>query len=171
MAEKTVLIAYSSKYGSTEEIAHRIGETLTEKGFTVTVQRTKKAKDLSDFGAVILGSGAYMGRWRREAAAFLKKKERALAEKRTWIFSSGPTGTEKPNAFMNGKSLPDSLQAIADRIRPVNVTVFHGKVVADKLNFFEKKVMKMVKAPSGDFRVWKDITAWAEGIAEVLKKS
>jgi menaquinone-dependent protoporphyrinogen oxidase len=171
MTNKNVLIAYSSKYGSTEEIARKISDTLTAKGFSTTLLPARKATDLSGFGAVVLGSAAYMGRWRREAAAFLRNNERALAEKRTWIFSSGPTGTEKPNAFMNDKSLPDSLQQIADRIRPVDVTVFHGKVDADKLNFFEKKIIKMVKAPSGDFRVWKDITAWAEGIAEVLKKS
>ncbi len=112
-----------------------------------------------------------VARWRKQAATFLKANERALAERPVWLFSSGPTSGEDAGSFLEGKSLPDALQPIADRIRPRGITSFHGVLNADKLNFIEKWMMKNMKAPFGDFRKWDAITAWATAIADALKEN
>ncbi len=39
----------------------------------------------------------------------------------------------------------------------------------NKLNFFERWIIKKVKAPVGDFRDWEAITEWANRIAGDVK--
>ncbi|NPV09152.1 MAG: hypothetical protein HPY83_14480 [Anaerolineae bacterium] len=164
-----VLVAYGSKYGATAEIAQRIGETLRQAGLEADVLPADKVRDLGSYAAVVIGSGVYIGRWRKEAAQFLQANQAALAEKPVWLFSSGPTGEGDPLDLAQGWRLPGKLQPVADSIAPRDVTVFGGALDPDKLNFIEKWVIKNVKAPMGDFRNWDAITAWAEGIAAELK--
>ena len=69
-----------------------------------------------------------------------------------------------------GWRFPKSLQPIADRIKPRDITVFHGAVDLEKLNSFYKWIINKVESPIGDFRDWDVITSWASSIAEVLKE-
>jgi menaquinone-dependent protoporphyrinogen oxidase len=165
---KTVLIAYASKYGSTAEIAEKIGEVLRQDGLVVEVKAADSVKDLSPYQAVILGSAVYVGRWRKQAVKFLQANEKALAEKPVWIFSSGPSGEGDPVEILKGWRMPESIQPILDRLQPRDVVVFHGNLDPDKLNFIERRMIKMVEAQTGDFRDWEAIQAWAKSIAEGL---
>jgi menaquinone-dependent protoporphyrinogen oxidase len=75
---KKVLIAYGSRYGSTEEIAHTIAETLKDIGLEaqlLDLRRTKQKQwpPLTSFDGILVGSGIRIGRWTKEAKAFLKK--------------------------------------------------------------------------------------------------
>jgi menaquinone-dependent protoporphyrinogen oxidase len=85
-----------------------------------------------------LGSAVYIGKWRKEAATFLKTKDKALAELTVWLFSSGSTGEGDPVELAEGLRFPKALQPIADRIRPRDIAVFHGNVNMKKQNFIEK---------------------------------
>jgi menaquinone-dependent protoporphyrinogen oxidase len=163
-----ILVAYATKYGATAGIAEKIGEVLGRAGLDAEVLPIAKAGDPSDYSAVILGSGVYIGQWRKEAAAFLTANEKTLARRPVWLFSSGPTGTGDPVEIMEGWRFPEKHQPIADRIRPRGIAVFHGALDADKLNLAEKLAVKMVKAPFGDFRDWEAVTVWAQGIAKEL---
>ncbi len=167
---KTILVTYASKHGATAEIAQKIGETLTQAGYQTALAEAKTVRDLSPYWAVILGSAVYYGMWRKDAVKLLKSHEQILATKPTWLFSSGPTGEGDPVELMHGWRFPSKQQEIADRIGPRNYAVFHGAVNPDKLNFFEKRILKNVKAPTGDFRDWEAITAWAASISEALKE-
>ena len=166
-----VLVAYATKYGATAEIAEKIGQVLREAGLRADVHPADRVSDLTPYKAVVLGSGVYIGRWRKGAATFLKANEKALAERPVWLFSSGPTGEGDPVELTNGWRFPKALQPIADRIQPRDVAVFHGVMDGEKLNPFERWIIKNVKAPMGDFRDWDAITAWATAIADVLKAS
>ncbi len=170
MVKKT-LVAYGTKYGATAEIAEKIGEVLRQAGLPTDVLPADHVHDLAGYQAVVLGSGVYMGKWRKEAAQFLKTNEQALAERPLWLFSSGPTDHGDPLELLNGWRLPEAQQAIADRIHPRDVAVFNGALKIDKLNFFEKWItQKMVKAPVGDFRNWDAVASWANTIANTLKE-
>jgi menaquinone-dependent protoporphyrinogen oxidase len=166
-----VLVAYGTKYGGTAEIAEKIGQVLREAGLRADVHPADRVSDLTPYQAVVLGSGVYIGRWRKEAATFLKANEQALAERPVWLFSSGPTGEGDPVELTSGWRLPKALQPVADRIQPRDVAVFHGVMDGKKLNPIEKWTIKNVKAPIGDFRDWDAITAWAMAIADVLKEA
>jgi menaquinone-dependent protoporphyrinogen oxidase len=163
-----VLVAYASKYGATKEIAEKIGEALRQAGLRADVLPANHVKDLTPYKAVVLGSAVYIGMWRKEAKAFLKANEKALAERPVWLFSSGPTGEGDPLALTQNWRFPKGLQPVADRIHPRDIALFHGAVDVNKLNGVERWMLKNVKAPSGDFRDWKAITAWGGSISDTL---
>jgi len=164
-----VLVTYATKYGATAEIAERIGQVLRQAGLDVEVLPAERVGNLLAYKAVVLGSAVYIGQWRKQAAAFLKANEKALAERPVWLFSSGPTGTGDPVELTQGWRIPKGLQPVADRIKPRDMAVFHGSANVEKMNFLEKWMLKNVKAPAGDFRDWEAITAWATAIADALK--
>jgi menaquinone-dependent protoporphyrinogen oxidase len=167
--EKSVLVAYATKYGATAEIAERIGEVLRQAGLAADVLPADRVGDLAQYQAVVLGSAVYIGRWQKQAANFLKANEKALAERPVWLFSSGPTGEGDPVKLTEGWHFPKALQTVADRIQPRDIAVFHGHVNVEKVNFLEKWMIKNVKAPFGDFRDWGAIASWATAVADALK--
>jgi menaquinone-dependent protoporphyrinogen oxidase len=169
--DRRVLVAYATKHGGTAEIAERIWEVLRQAGLRTDVLPADRVSDLSSYEAVVLGSGVYIGRWRKEAARFLKANEQLLAERPVWLFSSGPTDDGDPVELTDGWRLPRALQPIADRIQPRDIAVFHGVLDEKELGAIEKWMIKNVKAPLGDFRDWDAIAAWAKAIAEALKEA
>ena len=87
--DKAILVTYASKYGATREIAEKIGEDLRLAGLGVDVLPVDDVRELDPYKAVILGSAVYIGKWQKEAEVFLKANEQSLADRPTWIFSSG----------------------------------------------------------------------------------
>lgn len=168
--ESRVLVAYASKYGATKEIAEKIGQVLEENGLRVDVLPARQAGNPEPYGAVVLGSAAYIGQWRKEASRFVKNNAETLVKKPTWLFSSGPTGEGDAVEMMKGWRYPKGLGPFIDLIKPRDITVFHGVLKTEKMNFLEKWVIKNVKSPTGDFRDWDAITRWAVNIAGELKK-
>lgn len=166
--DKQVLVAYATKHGSTAEISARIGRALQDAGLTTDVMPVDDVSDVTRYTAVVLGSAVYVGRWRKEATRFLEEHEAALAQRDVWLFSSGPTGEGDPVEQLEGWRLPEKLQPAADRIGPHDIAVFQGVLDADKLNFVERFMINAVKAPTGDFRDWEAIDAWAKEIAASL---
>jgi len=161
-------VAYGTKNGATAEIAERIGQVLREAGLPTDVLPAGRVRDLTPYGAVVLGSAVYMFHWRKEAAKLLKALEASQAGRAVWLFSSGPTSETDTDAFLEGMKLPKALQPVADRIQPRDVAVFRGVLDLEKLNPFERWVMNKMKAPAGDYRDWDAIEAWAGTIAQAL---
>jgi len=165
-----ILVAYATKHGATGEIAEKIGQVLRQSGMSVDVLPVRDVGDVAAYKAVVLGSALYIGRWLRDAAKFLEANEKALAERQVWVFSSGPTEEGDPVELLDGQRIPKALQPIADRIRPRDVTVFHGYNNVDKMSGLEKWMIKRVEAPMGDFRDWEAISSWAAGIASEVQQ-
>jgi menaquinone-dependent protoporphyrinogen oxidase len=168
--DRNILVTYASKYGATREIAEKIGGVLRQAGLQADVLPVDGIRDLNPYKAVILGSAVYIGKWQKEAVTFLQANEKILADRLVWLFSSGPTGEGDPVELLEGWRLPPSLQPVADRIHPREIAVFHGYINPDKINFFQKWLVKsVVKKPLGDFRDWDMIVSWATTIADALK--
>jgi menaquinone-dependent protoporphyrinogen oxidase len=165
-----ILVTYASKYGATREIAETAGEILRQAGLDVELKPVSPKQQLDGYKAVILGSAVYVGKWRKEAEVFLRRNEAALAGRPVWIFSSGPTGEGDPLQLVDGVGLPASVQAVADRIHPRDIKLFHGNIDPLKVNAIEKWAVKsLVKKPFGDYRDWEDIASWAKSIASALQ--
>ena len=163
-----VLVAYASKYGSTAEIAQKMGAQLTRAGFATDVVPVTEVADLTPYRAAIVGSAVYVGQWRKEAAAFLELHEHALAARPVWLFSTGPTGEGDPVQLMKGWRFPEALQPVADRIHPRGIALFHGALDVKNLSLPEKVIIKGVKAPVGDYRDWAAVAAWTDAVAREL---
>lgn len=166
-----ILVTYATKYGSTAEIAEKIGEVLRQAGFQTDIFPTNRVHDLTPYKAVILGSAVYIGKWRKEAVRFLQAHEKTLTELPVWLFSSGPTGEGDPVELLKGWRIPADQQPVIDRIHPRGIAVFHGNVNVSKLNPIERFMLNNVKAPVGDFREWDAITSWATSIAHALEQA
>jgi menaquinone-dependent protoporphyrinogen oxidase len=164
-----MLVAYASKYGATQEIAEKIADVLREAHLTVDVLPADEVNMANTYRGVVLGSAVYAGQWRKEAVAMLETMERTLAERPVWLFSSGPTGEGDADHLLKGWRFPAAQQPIADRIQPREITVFHGDIEMNKLNFGEKLIIKGVRAQTGDYRDWEAIKAWARQIAHVMR--
>ncbi len=163
-----VLVAYATKRGATAEIAERIGRAIEQAGLPAAVLPVDEVSALDEYSGVVVGSAVYIGRWRKEAVIFLKSHETELARTPAWIFSSGPTGEGKSDAFMDDAPLPKSVRATAESIHPRDIAIFHGAIDPEQLSAFERWIVKRVKAPVGDFREWDDIEAWGTHIADEL---
>ena len=165
---KNVLVAYGSKFGSTAEIAESIAKVLRNRGLNASLMPASTVNDLDAYDAVVLGSAVYTGHWTKEAIEFLVAHEAALSTRPVWFFSSGPTGQGDPVERLRGWRFPEAQLDVADRIRPQGMVVFHGKIDIDNLHFGERLMIRAIGAPTGDFRDWAAIAAWAEEVAATL---
>jgi menaquinone-dependent protoporphyrinogen oxidase len=157
----TVLVAYASKHGSTQEIAEFIAETLRGLGKEADCVPVAEAPDPRRYEGVILGSAVYVGSWLPDATAFARGNAEDLAERPVWLFSSGPFG----NQILDQEEQPQELEELRNRISPKDHRMFFGALDMDKLAFEERMVVKAMGAPAGDFRDWDDIRSWTEDIA------
>lgn len=169
MADK-VLVAYGTKYGATKEIAEKIGEILKGEGIPADVLPADRTTDPGQYNAFVIGSAIYMGFWRKEAIIFVENNINILTKCQVWIFSSGPTGEGDITEQMKDWKYPPKLKLAIEQIKPKDITAFHGAADPAKLTLIHKAILKMVKAPTGDFRKWDVIESWAKDIAEQLKK-
>jgi menaquinone-dependent protoporphyrinogen oxidase len=166
-----ILVTHASKYGATEEIAEKIGEVLRKAGLQVDVLPVNGNHNLSEYKSVIMGSAIYIGKWPKNAVAFLKGNLEILADRPVWLFSSGPTGKGDPVELVDGCRFPSGLKPMIDRIKPRDVVVFHGFINPEKMNPIEKWAVKsVVKKPFGDFRDWESIINWTTSIAHAMKE-
>jgi menaquinone-dependent protoporphyrinogen oxidase len=165
------LVAFASKHGSTKEIAEFIAKTLEQHNVYTDVLYVGAVMNLSEYDAIIIGSAVYAGQWRPEAAQFLKVRTDILAEKRVWLFSSGPTGHGNATDLLGGFLFPENLEYHRNKINPVDTVVFHGNLDLTKLTLAELMIVNSYGGPLGDYRQWDKIKTWADGIATTLAET
>jgi menaquinone-dependent protoporphyrinogen oxidase len=161
----TLLIAYASKHGSTQEIAERIAEKLRQLGIQAETRSVDEVSDPESYEALVIGSAIYYGSWLKVATEWVHRNQVTLAARPVWLFSSGPLGTEVKDAEPQPKELAEFQQAIGPR----DQRLFFGALDHHKLSFAERMMVKAVRAPEGDFRDWEAIEAWAASIARDLR--
>ena len=170
-----VLVAYASKYGATEGIAQRIGEALNGRGLEADVVRCEDLREASGYDAYVVGSAVYEFNWRKDARKFVERNAGVLAARPTWLFSSGPLGTEEVDK--DGKDVlkgaePRQFAAYEELVHPRGKQVFRGAYDHDKIRGGDRIVAWMPAIrdilPEGDFREWDAIDAWADSIADAL---
>ena len=173
-----VLVAYASKYGATEGIAQRIVETLRQRGLEADVRSCKDVDEASGYDAYVVGSATYEFNWRRSARKFVERNAEVLAAKPTWLFASGPVGTEtvdkEGNDVLKGAE-PKQFTEYEDLVHPRGKQVFRGAYHHDKIRGADRIITWMPAIrdimPEGDFRDWDAIDAWATAIADELGAS
>lgn len=158
-----VLVTASSKYGSTEEIAAAIADGLGSHGLDVTVAHVDEVEDAGGYDAVVLGSAVYAGRWMRPARSLAASLAAMPSGPPLWLFSSGPIGDPpKPEGD------PSDVAGLRDAPNIRGHAVFAGKLVRDELRFGDRAIVSALQAPDGDFRDWREISAFADEVAHDL---
>jgi len=161
-AMKKILVTYSTRAGSTAEIAATIGQTLSQRGYSVDVLPVKKQPNPSDYDAVILGSPIRMGSWLPEVIAFIKENRTLLEQLPVAVFTvhmlnSGDDEESRTNrqAYLN---------AVREWISPAEEAFFLGKMDLAKLSFLDRFISNVMKAKDEDLRDWNTINAFAESV-------
>ena len=157
-----VLIAYSTKAGSTAEVAAKIGEVISQRGFGVDVLPLSAVNDLSAYDTVILGSAVRVGNVLPEMTKFVEKHQDALKQK---VFSSFFV------CMTLIETTPETLQTVSAYLEPIRILVkpvsegmFAGVLSLKKLGMVDRMLAKMVKIPEGDYRQWALIEEWAKNV-------
>ena len=173
-----VLVAYASRHGSTEGIAARVAEVLARAGLTAELRDVEDVDDAETYDAFVVGGAAYMFHWLRPATVFVKQNHRLLSRRPSWLFSSGPLGTDlvdEEGHDVLETSRPKEFTELEDMISPRGTMVFFGAWDPDEAPVgVGERLMRMLPAarealPTGDFRDWDAIEDWAGEIAVYLK--
>lgn len=157
-----ILVTYATKAGSTAEIAAKIGEHLSARGFAVDVINVKAKPDPKDYQAVILGSCIRMGAWLPEMMDYIKANQFALNAMQSALFTvhmlnAGEDETSKTarTAYM------DKVRALMPGTEEV---YFLGAMDFSKLSILDRFISKMVKSVESDQRDWDKIKSWSSAL-------
>jgi menaquinone-dependent protoporphyrinogen oxidase len=158
-----VLVTYGSKRGGTAGLAHMVAEGLRECGLTVEVLPPAKARDISDYDAVVVGGALYAVRWHKGARRFVRRHIAALRQRPTYFFSSGPLDDSAATADI--PPVP-GVRSLMDRTGARGHATFGGR-----LSIYARGVpaSAMAKKMAGDWRDPLQVRAWALQIGRQLQ--
>lgn len=160
---RNVLVIAASKHGSTLEIAEAIAVRIRSAGLEADVREPVAVNSLDEHDAVVLGSAVYASHWLPAALDVIDRFGDEFATRPVWLFSSGPVG-EQPLP----ESRPNDVDDLAASIGARDHKIFAGSIDKEDLGLGERAVVKLLRAPIGDYRDWKAIRRWAGGIAKAL---
>ena len=180
-----MLIAYGSRWGSTEEIAGRLAEFLGEEGVeadTLDVKGDRHWPSLEGYDGVIVGSSVKITKWMREPLQFLRRKAGELRGKPLALFVSCISLLTDPEYART-----DLLEKVAESsgVEPALMEAF-GPVIdmgpGSRMGFLDKKIAQSVMLGlskekglefdadgRNDLRDWGRVEEFARGFAEVLR--
>jgi menaquinone-dependent protoporphyrinogen oxidase len=166
MNTKSILLAYATRFGSTQEVAETIATSLRQAGFEVDMQLMQEVSTLANYDAIVLGAAIYNAHWHPEAHNFLSRHQKALNDLPVAIFTLGPLSTSEA-AKRNSRRQLDKELAKYPWLKPVALEIFAGKYDPSKpgLSFFERFL------PARDYRNWDAIRAWANALPEQIQHS
>ena len=184
---KKILIAFGTRYGSTEEIANKISEIFNQKGLEPSIMNLKDVNsfdsiDLEEYDGILLGSGIKIGKWTKSVQSFMKylKEKSYEKNKKLGVFiSSGEAGNPDNRSQIREKYIENVLNEL-----DINVDLYDafGGVIDlsdnSNLGFLTKKMLKAMakKDPNitygevNDGRDWDQITNFAEKFAKLVEE-
>jgi len=172
MTSMKILVVYATRYGSTREVADRVGATLRDDGLTVDVLPVESVRDLSQYAGVVFGTAYYFGKMLKTGTAFLERRRGALEKMPVAFFALGPTTTADDLAEARGQM--DKTLAELSWLKPVASEMFVGKYDPAVLHGLDKLVTKLKASPlyglgAHDDRDWQAIESWARSVGAVIQ--
>lgn len=168
-----ILVTYTSRSGSTAEIAEAIGKTLTKNGTSVDVLCMQDVEDLSRYSAVVAGSPIRGSKWLPEAMQFIQTHRSELAKKPFATFTVCIT-LAMSNSEQYRQAVSGWIAPIRAQVKPVSEGLFAGVLDFTKLPLtFDTLKLRLVVAlgifPRDDRRDWKAVRVWAESLQSLLQ--
>jgi menaquinone-dependent protoporphyrinogen oxidase len=175
------LVAYGTRWGSTEAVAKELTSLLRKMGRTtdmLNLDRNEKT-DLEAYDMVVIGSGIAYGSWSKGALKFLERNSPALSEKRLAMFACcGDLLFDPSRADEYERRY---LRDVARRyeLEPFSMGLFGGAIDFERYSFLVKGILSMWNAGKKDmrergidpekpydFRDWEKIRSWGECLLE-----
>ncbi|MDA8218887.1 MAG: flavodoxin domain-containing protein [Dehalococcoidales bacterium] len=171
----SVVVTFASRYGSTREVAEAMAATLRERGLEADARPMREVRTLEGYGAIVLGTGLYMGHWYKDADRFLSQHRAALTGRPVAVFALGPIRSPLDEEERQGSLAQlDERLAKFPWLEPIAREVFGGKYDPAKLRFPDNLIASLPASPlkgmpASDVRDWRAIRAWATALAAKLR--
>jgi len=163
MNANSILLAYASRYGSTQDVAESIAAALRQVGLRVDMRPMQDVKGLDQSDAIVLGAAIYNGKWHPDAHDFLSRHQKAIGQRPVAVFALGPLSTSE-EAMRRSRGQLERDLGMYPWLKPVAVEVFVGKLDPSKLSLFER-----LGSTASDRRDWDAIRAWADSLPAQLQ--
>lgn len=162
------LVAYATRYGSTQEVAETVAATLRERGLAVDIQPMREVRSINQYGAIVLGAPLYMFHWHKDAMHFLARHHDDLITRPVAIFALGPWHNDEKE-FQDVRGQLDKELAKFPWLAPRAIEIFGGKFDPEKLTFPHNMLPALKRQPASDIRDFTTIRAWADNLAATLQ--
>ncbi len=159
MKTQRVLVAFSSRSGSTAEAAELIASSLRAAGFGADCRPASEVADLAAYDAVVLGSGVFVPSRASDGGGFIARHRIALRSLPVWLFCVGPIGMGHADGAAAVRPAECSIVTVGRAIEARDVAVFGTFGMPDG----DDPVAAIHPADA------RDVRAWAQGIADVLR--
>ncbi|MGQ9908179.1 MAG: flavodoxin domain-containing protein [Candidatus Flexifilum sp.] len=166
MNDKPCLVAYASRYGSTAEIAARIGSTLSAHGLLVDVRPIGAPIAPAEYGSAVLGAPIYSAAWPVEMDAFVRTHQAALRPLPVALFAVALRLRDDSDALR--AAVLGAIDVYRVMLAPVSIGLFAGALAYNRLSPIVRLQIQSKGLPEGDFRNWDAIARWAAGLPPLL---
>ena len=168
-----VLVAFATRYGSTQEVAGTIAATMRNQGLEVDIAPVQLISTFEGYQAVVLGAPMYFGNWHKAALTFLEKYQGTLSQLPVAIFGLGPLHSDEKERLDSCEQLHTVL-AKFPWLSPAAFEMFGGKYDPTRLHFGDKLIAILPASPlkglpATDVRDWTAIRSWAAELAGKLQ--
>lgn len=163
-----ILVAYASRKGSTGEIAMAISKELEGAGHGVTVAQLKEINSVDSYNAIVIGAPVYTGHIDSEVRKFAERNKSGLKDLPVAAFAVGLAPVNPK--IGSSSALEEQLKEMVAPLHLVASKVFAGKLDPSQHSFMTKTMISLMKAPTGDFRDWDAIKAWANSLQALFEK-
>jgi menaquinone-dependent protoporphyrinogen oxidase len=153
MDPSRVLVAFSSRSGSTAGTAELIASVLRSTGLPVDCRPAGEVADLAGYRAVVLGSGVFVRRRASDGGGFLARHALALRSLPVWLFCDGPIGgggERGDGPFVSPGPAECPAATVARAIGARGVATFGTFGMPDG----EDPVASLFPADAGEVRAW-----------------
>jgi menaquinone-dependent protoporphyrinogen IX oxidase len=175
---KSVLIAYGSRYGCTEQVSQEIGKVLEKNGLSVSLinlASTKEIPNIENYDGILIGSGIKIGKWTKETDNFLKKNKGQLKSKVLGLYTCSGLAIEDADKAKE-TYMEEKIEKLDIEVQIFDV--FPGKsILSDfdlsnpKIGFIERKIIEQAaKAQAKDNKPIKIDDKWKddpEGLEQI----
>lgn len=162
-----ILVAYATKYGSTEEVAGVVASALRERGIDADLSPASDISSLDRYSAVVLGAALYNHKWHRDAMQFIARHRNALMRLPVAIFTLGPVN-DTPEEFKSAREQIDGVLAHQSWLSPTTVAVFGGRFDPARLRFPGASRL-LAKVPATDIVDPIAVANWSRSLPEALE--
>lgn len=157
-----ILVAYTTRKGSTADVALAVAKELEKTGAAVTVADMSTVSSLEGYSAVVIGAPVYTGKVLRDVSVFAARHRKSLGLVPVAGFVMGIAPVYPKTGDIS--VFTGQLEKALDPVKPVAVTMFAGRLDPARLSFIERGMTGLLKVPTGDFRDWVTIALWARGL-------
>ncbi len=128
-------ILYASHHGTTRKVAEQLADTFGREKTSIINLEKQNEVDLTPFETVIIGGSIHAGQIQKKIRGYCEKNTTDLLKKRLGLFICSMSIDKEDQDFKN--AYPEVLRGHA-----IASGCFGGELLFEKMNFFEKWIVK-----------------------------